>query len=158
MAHPSLAIANKILQTATERGVSLTNMQLIKLAYIAHGWSLALLGRPLIAESPEAWQHGPVYPSVYRKFRDAGWGPVERLAVNDFTGTPYEAELDHDEQAVIDKVVDGYGNIHAFSLSARTHKAGTPWSTVWNGGAGKFRPIPDDLIKAHYLDISRQNA
>ena len=57
MSHEPLAIANKVLGVASERGISLTIMQLIKLVYFAHGWSLTLLGKPLVNDEPQAWQH-----------------------------------------------------------------------------------------------------
>ena len=44
MSYSASAIANEILARATGAGVSLTSMQLIKLVYIAHGWSLAVYG------------------------------------------------------------------------------------------------------------------
>lgn len=44
---------------------SLTPLQVIKMVYIAHGYSLALLDEPLVEEAVEAWRYGPVLPSVY---------------------------------------------------------------------------------------------
>ena len=46
-------------------GGALTPLQVIKLAYIAHGFTLALLGRSLVPEPIEAWRYGPVIPSIY---------------------------------------------------------------------------------------------
>ena len=150
MAHDSLAVANKILDTAQEQGRSLTLMQLIKLIYMAHGWSLALLDKPLVDEPVEAWQHGPVYPKVYREFRGSGWMPITIRATQPLAGVPYQAELGDDEISVIDQVVKAYGKLHAFQLSERTHKFGTPWYEVFNNGAGKSQTIPNKRIKAEF--------
>jgi uncharacterized phage-associated protein len=59
------AIANYFIARAAADGKRLTPLQLIKLVYIAHGWYLGLTGEPLINEPPEAWQYGPVIPSLY---------------------------------------------------------------------------------------------
>ena len=70
--YDSRAVANSILHNANETGKKLTPMQLIKLVYVANGWSLALLNRPLISEQIQAWQYGPVIPNVYRAFNRFG--------------------------------------------------------------------------------------
>ena len=45
---------------AKEQGRDITVMQLLKLIYIANGWSWALLGKQLVRDPVEAWQYGPV--------------------------------------------------------------------------------------------------
>jgi uncharacterized phage-associated protein len=87
-----LAVANAVLDEARDQGKSLTIMQLLKLVYIAHGWSLALLNVPLVNEEPEAWQHGPVFPSIYREFRRFGSQPIQGSAMGPF-GAPQVANL-----------------------------------------------------------------
>ena len=153
MAHSSLAVANRILQTAWSQKKNLTIMQLIKLVYIAHGWSLALLNRPLVADRVEAWQHGPVYPDVYNEFRGSGWQPIRRKAIDRWSGVAADSDFDADELSIIEKVVDAYGDFHAFELSSRTHQPGTPWSTVFAEGRGKFAPISNRLIKSHFDEL-----
>ncbi|WP_184090282.1 type II toxin-antitoxin system antitoxin SocA domain-containing protein [Sphingomonas xinjiangensis] len=59
-------------------------MQLLRLVYIAHGWSLGLLNEPLVNEEPEAWQHKPVFPAVYRAFRKFGAGGISERATTPF--------------------------------------------------------------------------
>ena len=54
--HDSRTIANEFLRLAAERHTGLTSTQVLKLVYIAHGWSLALLGKPLIGDEIQAWQ------------------------------------------------------------------------------------------------------
>ena len=46
-----------------------TNLSLNKLLYFAQGHSLAENGKPLFDEPIEAWQYGPVVPSVYHTFK-----------------------------------------------------------------------------------------
>ncbi len=155
MSHEPLAIANQVLNVARSKGMNLTIMQLIKLVYIAHGWTLAITDKPLVNELPQAWQHGPVYPAIYNEFRGSGSMPIDRTAMHPFSGSDYTASLDDTEKSIIEQVVDAYGKLHAFELSERTHENGTPWSEVYQGGIGKFKPINNTLIKKHFLDLSQ---
>lgn len=150
MAHSSLAVANRILQIAWDKKKSLTIMQLIKLVYISHGWSLALLNRPLVSDRVEAWQHGPVYPEVYNEFRGSGWQSISRTAKDALSGVAADSNFDADDQSIMDEVVESYGDFHAFELSSRTHQPGTPWFQTYDGGKGKFSVIGNDLIKTHF--------
>ncbi|GHU75690.1 hypothetical protein AGMMS49992_20150 [Clostridia bacterium] len=42
----------------------MTNLRLQSLLFYAQGWSLVLRGEPLFDDPIEAWDHGPVVPSV----------------------------------------------------------------------------------------------
>ena len=158
MAHAPLAIANRLLKKAQDRGVPVTIMKLIKLVYIAHGWTLAILNKPLTDQAPEAWQHGPVYRDVYNAFRGSGWSVLTDTAKDSRTGTEHLAALTPEEESVVDEVLDAYGKFHAFELSARTHKVGTPWFDTYRGGEGKYEEIPNALIKSHFDKLNGANA
>lgn len=64
MGHSAKAIANFFIDRHKRHGISPLKLQ--KLIYMAHGWHLALLDKPLVEdEAPEAWKFGPVFASVY---------------------------------------------------------------------------------------------
>lgn len=118
-------------------------MQVLKLVYISHGWQLGLYGRPLVNESIEAWQYGPVIPSVYHRYKRFGSRFIDDI--------PAVLPLDFDssEANTIDQVFEGYGNRSGVSLSSLTHEPGTPWSiTVAQSGIGAV--ISNDLIEDYY--------
>ena len=161
----AVAIANEFLAKAGCDG--LTQMQLQKLVYIAHGWCLALTGEPLTADQPEAWDFGPVYRDLYDHTKYFGSGKINRRltpaddnAVNFFLGTrgespsPYVASLNESERSIIEHVWGRYGTLTGGRLSAMTHKPNTPWSQTFKNGAGKSRTIDNAVIKSHYEEIA----
>lgn len=58
MAYDARSVANELLRLAKTRGITLTNMQVQKLVYIGHGYSLAILHRQLFRQPVEAWRWG----------------------------------------------------------------------------------------------------
>ena len=154
-AFPPLAVANAVLEEAHAQGKSLTIMQLLKLVYIAHGWSLGLLNMPLVDEEPEAWQHGPVFPAIYREFRRFGSQPITTLASGPFGSIPH-ADLSEQQQTIIRSVVQGYGDMHAFALSRMTHQPDTPWDRVYQGGKGVSDDISNAIIAEHYKKLAHE--
>lgn len=69
MAYKATEIAWKILKEAKKKGVELSNLQLQKLVYIAHGYYMALYNKPLSEENFITWKYGPVSYSVYEEFK-----------------------------------------------------------------------------------------
>ena len=74
--HNPIAIANHFIDLSPN---GLTLMQLLKLSYISHGFTLALLDKPLADEYAEAWRFGPVFPSIYHEFKKKS-GPIKNKA------------------------------------------------------------------------------
>jgi uncharacterized phage-associated protein len=148
----STEIANEFLKRADHAGRSLTQMQLQKLVYLAHGISLAVLDRPLVIDQVEAWDYGPVYREMYKELRQYGADPV-RASIK----TPVEGGgLVADEIASIDYVWRTFGDFPAFKLSALTHLPDTPWSKVYSE-LGASAPIPNSAIKDYFHRIRRQS-
>ena len=129
------AVANEFIKRANRDGLALTNMQLQKLPYIAHGWSLALLDKPLIAdEQPQAWPYGPVYPSLYDSLRSYGSRAVEDVIRED-NGSDVIKNLSEKEKVLIEAVWARYRGIPEWRLSDMTHQDGTQLSLArqrWN--------------------------
>lgn len=146
--HPSPQVANRFLELADARGVSLTPMQLMKLVYLAHGWMLGLHGRPLINDQVQAWKYGPVIPTLYKQIREFRSDGVRgRLAV------PSVLPFDDDEDDIIRQTFDTYGNKTAAYLSALTHRSGSPWAQVWDPD-GWAVEIPDTIIQDYYATLA----
>jgi uncharacterized phage-associated protein len=146
--YDSITIANRILDHAKKSGDTLTPMQLLKLVFLAHGWSLALLGRPLINDRIEAWQYGPVIPRLYAAVREFRSSPVVGPLRADKRET-----LDDDEEEIVRQTYENYGRLSGPALSRLTHESGSPWSKTYRDGAfGLY--ISNDLIKDHFARLA----
>lgn len=142
MSYSAQFIANLFLGTAKGKGATLTNMQVQKLVYYAHGYHLALQGEPLISDEIKAWNFGPVIPPLYNDLKRFGNGVVTET-IPGFEGTP-----DGFVVSLINKIFELYGKIPGPRLSAATHTPGSPWDITYN--KAKFSIIPNDLIKEYF--------
>lgn len=150
MAFPSSAVARQILNVASAESRPLTPLELIKLTYLAHGWSLALRDKPLVGEPVQAWQYGPVYPELYHALKSYRANPVTSVppAGVEVFG---HVELPNEEKQLISAVFNAYKGFNGVQLSSLTHQPGTPWFKAWSGA--KNTVIDDGSIKAHFRDI-----
>lgn len=144
-------VANRFLDLAREGGRPLTPMQLLKLVYIAHGWTLALLHRPLIQQRVEAWRYGPVIRDLYNATRSYGRGSVT-------TPIPVAHEpLRQDENDMIQQVYTLYGDLDGIALSNITHMPNTPWADTYT--PDEFGTvIHNNVIAAHYRRLAEERA
>ncbi|MDD9798673.1 MAG: DUF4065 domain-containing protein [Alphaproteobacteria bacterium] len=163
----STAVANRFLEHAENAERKLTQMQLQKLVYIAHGWNLAINDRALTEDHPIAWDYGPVYYDLWKALRRYGVSPVtEKVKIGDFdagatgrrTNQISTGSFDKDETALVDKTFEVYGKYEAFKLSAITHAEGTPWDEVFIKNEGKKSVIPNKLIKEYFYELAGQRA
>jgi uncharacterized phage-associated protein len=151
MSIKSLSVAQRLLEDCAEVGAgAVTPMQLIKLAYIAHGLMLGKHGAPLLDECVEAWEYGPVVPSVYRAVKRYKSSPVGSV-----DGADREFTFSADEAMVMKLTAKTYGNAAGTRLSAATHKPGTPWTQTWSKW-GRNADISNDLIEDFYRRLLGQ--
>ncbi len=101
-----------------EAGEAITHLKLQKLVYYAEAWYLAFCDKPLFEEAPQAWTHGPVYPSLFQKYRENSWDslPIERHA----------RRVPDDLAGFLQSVFNSYGQFGAKRLEELTHEE-TPW-------------------------------
>lgn len=92
-------------------------LQIIKTAYISHGYHMAIHGEPLIHDVIEAWQYGPVIPVLYYALRRHGQMPVLESA---YCKGMEPLPLDAGTAALLDRVVEIYGGMSGNTMSALT--------------------------------------
>ena len=167
MPYSAKAVANYILGLGRRDNGPVTPMALQKLVYIAHGWHLALTQGPLVSdEHPEAWDYGPVFPSLYYEFRSYGSGniprPASELVLYDDGEWRDEAptilSTDAVTTGVVGRVWEEYSHLDGFQLSDLTHQPGSPWyQTRLKASGYRNTVIPDDLIEGHFLELAWKN-
>ena len=142
---PAMTVALYILGQRHKLGQPTTPLDLIKLTYLSHGWHLGIYGIPLIEETVQAWPYGPVVPIVYERFKSYRGNRIDIVPEDN------SDELHDRQRGVIDATLEAYANYDSWSLSAITHKPGTPWYQVHNSGFPQ--PIPNDMIQQHYAEL-----
>lgn len=157
MTYSAKSIANFFLEQARKGGIPVTPMKLQKLVYYAHGWFSGHTGQPLIDETIEAWQYGPVIQSLYHEFKQYGAQPIHRPAT-DFDldrFEPVEVPVPEDEavRKFLMAIWNSYSKFTGIALSEMTHAVGSPWDIAWKEGGGiKGKDIPQELITTHFRD------
>ena len=170
--YSAAAIANWFLDRAERDRVPVDPMKLQKLIYFAHGWYLALTGRPLITEHPEAWDYGPVIPSIYHEFKNFGRDPITRRILkleslgasvkellNSRLVSPKIEPEDTDTQNFLERIWEVYGGLTGVQLSNMTHATNGAWHKAREQAHGRQGiDIPDELIKEEFIQKSRRAA
>lgn len=156
MSRSPQAIANYFLDRADAEGVQITPLKLVKMVYIAYGWFLALTNERPFNEPIEAWQHGPVVPSIYHEFKKFGRQPISQRATDFDLDTlegfvPRIDDSDKVANLILDKVWAAYRNFSAWALRNKTHEVGTPWSKVYRPDKHGV-PLRDNDIREHYRE------
>ena len=165
-AYPPQAVANYFLELARREGRTITPMKLQKLVYFAHGWHLGLFDEPLVDEEAEAWDYGPVFPSLYRDLRKHGSGairePIKKRNLSTFLDVvPTIPEDDKAACALAERVWDTYKHLTAAQLSDITHQRGTPWYNRYvleEGHRIRGAGIDHGDIKGYFKRLASQSA
>lgn len=147
------AVANYFIELAKRDGEEISPMKLQKLVYYAHGWYAGNKGEELIDEYVEAWQYGPVIPSLYHEFKRFGNKPITEMATefngDDFVVVP--SPSDDDDRKFLDLVWKKYKGYTGIRLSEMTHAIDSPWDQVWRDSHGiRGANIPFDLLRDHF--------
>jgi len=119
------------------KDMSVSPLKLQKILYYLQSWYMVFFGREntLMADVPEAWVNGPVYPPVYYAYKDKVPGMCDHLTPSDFG---YASAIDglkevseqlsftDEEQELIDSIILLYGAKSQNELIFYTH-AEQPW-------------------------------
>lgn len=147
------AIANLMLDWADADAVPVSPMKLQKLLYFCHADMLAHYGVPLIKQNFEAWDYGPVVPSIYKEFKAFKDRPISKRAVafDPITASSREAhcQLSDSENLKVRQLFDFYKSFEATYLSDVSHHPRGAWRqarSLFSNGLNANRAISNDLI------------
>jgi len=128
-----------------------TRLDLVKLAYIAHGWTLALCDRPLIHEPFVAYEHGINHPSLMILLAAYGDKPIKELK-------QFRIPIDDETRSILDRVECEYGQLSTVELSSLTGSRNPVWRdcnqshdlSQYSLHGWKGISLKNAAIKAHY--------
>ena len=147
--YDSVTVACYIVASVNNKQLDINMTKLQKLLYIAYGTYLAITGKRLTNEHPQAWPYGPVFPTTRNKLLK------KDLSHIDFS-SPLLVQIKDDAEmkSLVSLVLNGFGNKNATTLSVWSHQSGSPWDrTVSQEGFTWGARIPDDYIKEYFNTI-----
>lgn len=116
-----------LAQMSEESGDTISNLKLQKLVYYAQGFYLAAHGKALFREQIKAWDHGPVVPPLWHRFKEHGNSALpkpDRVSYSRFS----KSERDH-----LDEIFKLFDQFSAWKLRNMTHKE-PPWTDTARNG------------------------
>lgn len=116
-----------------------SNLVLQKQMYIAHMVHLGRLSTPLVSETFEAWDNGPVLPSLYARLAMFGADPVKDVF---FVDAPPEGGPDY---ALLREITEFTRPMTPGQMVALTHWRNGAWAKVYRPGV-RHIPIPNQFI------------
>ncbi len=135
---------------------SLTPLKINKLTFFSHGWMLGTHSSPLIYEDVEAWQYGPIIPSIYHSFKRYGRNVVEvgtYFQKNEDCIKEYKASneklFNPSELGIMKDVIEHYSYLSHGKIIGITHKKDSPWKKCYDKNKHHI-VIPDSLIQDYY--------
>lgn len=119
---------------------SLTNLEVQKLLYFAQMIALGRSGgtEPLTYEHFQAWDLGPVLPSVYQRAKIFGNKPIRPFL---FDGRGEVPEFED----VLQETFKTFGHLTSSQLVAETHWKDGAWSEYYSAGSRGVE-IPNEAI------------
>ena len=154
--YTATAIANFFIEKGKLEGKPVDQMKVQKLVYFAHGWFLAITGKPLINETIEAWRFGPVIPSLYHSLKYSGNLPITKsIEVSQFDNSTIADDANTELQAYLNRIWNLYSPFTGIQLSNMTHEEGTPWAKIakeFDHRIPANKDIDDQLIKEYFSD------
>lgn len=146
----SREFAKYIIYASKEKNIEMNMTKLQKFLYICDGLLLAL-GHNVIKEKAKAWDYGPVYPRVYKWYKDKVGKPVDKSGID--ISAVREIEDNH-YNIIVDKVLGSFGTWTARQLSTWTHQSVSPWSNaVRNSGGELYGEISKEDMSLFFAGV-----
>ena len=142
----ALSAATTACETANWR---LSNLELQKLLYLSQRTFIGRNhGTPLLEETFEAWDYGPVVPELYRIVRFYGASRIEALP-------PVHRILNRREHTVIREVVEHFAGRTPGQLVELTHRPEGAWDRNFRPGRRHIRIPNQDILDEYERTFGR---
>tara|TARA_X000000950_G_C13775394_1_gene602770 strand:+ start:433 stop:918 length:486 start_codon:yes stop_codon:yes gene_type:complete len=151
----SQALANFFIEKGIKESILINNMKLQKLMFIGYGWALAINNESLITQNEtfEAWQSGPVLPSVYHEVKHLQHEPVlkKNQCFSEVDDCIWIPSLKGDSVKTVDKVWDIYKDFSPAALANLVKRKDTPWRNCFFDPKKALQPDKVRLYYEHYI-------
>lgn len=129
----ALSVAHYIIDYCNERGRGISNLKLQKILYFVQAEFLVSTpnNTPCFKDRIEAWDFGPVVPTVYHQYKLFG-SAIIPAKMNDVL-VPYYEDIALEDQLLIDSIVDDASRYTASQLVQITHNQ-APWKKAYRRG------------------------
>ncbi len=119
----------------------ITNLKLQKILYLAQAYYLAKYNKPIFSDEIEAWQYGPVIPSVYKKMKKYGRDSI--------TSIKDSSKITKEDKEILNRVWEAFGGYSAGKLVDITHSH-SPWKDAYDN---KSKIISREKITEYYKSL-----
>lgn len=139
--------------------IKCTQLKLQKLVYFCFADYLCETGKELFTDKIYAFKYGPVVDTVYKKYKEYGYKPIEEETIDIDSKNIFEMPAksrilfakDGTEKILsIEKTLRKYGELTAAELVDLTHSKQTPWTKTTKSRFIAYSPIKLETIKQYH--------
>ncbi len=164
-------VAQYIGLSLLSKQMSVSPLKLQKLLYYMQSWYMVFFGREntLFEDVPHAWVNGPVYPEIYRKYKNcvsdmcqhlnASHFGVDGDLLEGFKDVSMKMKLSKDELELIESIILLYGAKSQNKLILLTHSE-LPWVEKREGLAPYEKSDVEmslDTMFSYYMERHERN-
>ena len=154
------ALANFFINKSQKDGVPITNLKLQKLMFIGYGWVTALTSPKLIGEEKfQAWQNGPVLPSIYHQMKRFGGNDLKEYAVEYYIEEDlvYIPKIKENEiLGILDKIWGIYMKFTSKDLIDLISQDDAPWMNTIKNHTHNSKEISNESIEKYYFNYIKE--
>ncbi len=139
--YKAIEVARYIVNKCIDDDYPVSNLQLQKILYFIQRYYLQN-NNQLFDDDFEAWQFGPVIPTVYYKFCGYGAMPITSKLNNSNV-----SDILPKDRKNIDNFTKDKRKLYPWDLVEETHRIGGAWDSTFMDGIGNHKIIYKKLIK-----------
>lgn len=125
----------------------LSHLEMQKIIYLCHMMYLGEKDKPLVDEDFQAWDYGPVHPSLYRRLRRSGSSPIDKSIFNE-TEDLIE-DIHKEEIEMLNRAIKRFPPGSGPKLLAITHWEKGAWAKRYKAGVKNIIISKDDILEEY---------
>lgn len=118
------SVANYVIAYGMKIGPPVSNLQLQKILYYIQVYFLKKKGIPFFKDEIEAWQFGPVIPTVFYQYAAFGPAPITMFKTQ-------KIDLEQEEKKDLEQIVKEKAILSLLEIVADTNKKWKAWDMYY---------------------------